>query len=91
MTHPDELENKLTRRQLSEWLAWNNISPIGERRADTRMAVMVSHLRGAWVENDVEPEKFMPQFPIYDDSEAWGPETEAQLKLKHARELDQFR
>lgn len=91
MIHPDELLEQLTEQQLNEWVAWNNISPIGERRADIRSAVMTSHLRAAWVENDRDAEDFLPKFKVHDDSENWEPETEEQLKLQQLKEADQFR
>lgn len=90
MVHPDHLLEQLTQRQLSEWIARNNISPIGDTRDDVRMAIMTSHLRSAWVESDVEPDQFLPQFPIYTQAEA-EPETDAQRKLRQHREASQFR
>ena len=38
--HPDHLLNELTSRQISEWEAYDRLDPIGEWRADFRMAYL---------------------------------------------------
>lgn len=61
--HPDELEERLNRRQLLEWIAFARIRPFGEHRADIRSALQTFWLRNAWLENlEHTPEDYMPDF-----------------------------
>lgn len=92
MVHPDFLEEQLTQRQLNEWLAWHQLSPIGERRADTRIAILAAHLRAAWIENDpMEPEDFRPHFGIYAcERDLPIEETEDEAVMRQRREASQF-
>ncbi|WP_146507112.1 phage tail assembly protein T [Thalassoglobus neptunius] len=82
---------QLTRRQLHEWLAFHAISPIGERRADTRSAVQTAWIRRALVEDeDHSPDTFRPQLSIYEDYSTVS-ETPEQIEARERREADQFR
>lgn len=87
--HPDYLKSKLTKKQLNGWLAFNSLSPIGERRADTRFAILTAHLRNAWVEGEENPLDFRPKFPIYQNDEQ--PETQEEVAARETREANQFR
>lgn len=87
--HPDFLEDELTREQLKEWMAFHSLSPIGERRADLRLAIQTAHLRSCWVEaSEVDPQEFMPQFPIYEQDDSYtleeSPEDIAARQRKEA-------
>ena len=83
--HPDFLEERLNRRQLLEWIAFDRIRPIGRRDADIRSAVQTFWIRAGLVESsDDSPNDYLPQF---DD----GPKTKsaAQLIVDEIRELMQ--
>lgn len=90
VVHPDHLLERLTQRQLDEWLAWHSLSPIGERRNDTRMAVMTAHLRAVMIEGeDAPPSSFRPQFEIYNSHEDFD-ETDEDEASRQQREASQF-
>lgn len=46
--HPDHLLSQLTSPQLTDWLAYMSIYPIGERRADIRQGYSTALLCRAW-------------------------------------------
>lgn len=48
----------LNYRQLREWIAWAEIEPFGEKRADLRSALQTFWLRQAWVDEDRTPADF---------------------------------
>jgi hypothetical protein len=79
--HPDEIEARLTRRQILEWVAVYRIRPFGEKRADLRSAVQTFWLMqfGEEVPDDHSPEKYMLKF---DDTEP----TEAERLMEEIRE-----
>lgn len=70
--HPDEIESKLTRRQILEWVAAYRIKPFGEKRADLRSAVQTFWLMqfGEEVPEDHAPEKYMLKFDDHELTEA---------------------
>lgn len=90
MAHPDFLLDVLTQRQLNEWLAFHQLSPIGERRADVRSAIQTAHLRRAWVEGeDDSPDTFLPNFPLYSGVDF--DESPQDVADRERREASQFR
>jgi hypothetical protein len=71
--HPDVLETVLNRRQIYEWMAYAKLFPFGDDRDDYRVAHQTWSLRRAWVDEDLQPDDFMPKF---DNA---PPKSEAQL------------
>lgn len=65
----------LNRRQIAEWVAYSNLCPFGDERADYRSATATFWLRGAWAAEDdgMQPMDFMPKF------EGSGVKTEAEM------------
>jgi len=64
--HPDYLLEHLTSTQMTEWLAYNQISPISDQRGDIRNAVLASVVANTQG-GKTKPEDFMPK---------WRPQTE---------------
>lgn len=91
MIHPDFLFAKLTREQFQEWIAFDAISPIGERRRDIRSAIQTCHFVSALSEKDTEldPHSFLPQFQIH-NLDDWEPDPFDDLQ-REAREMERFR
>jgi hypothetical protein len=86
------LLEKLTKEQLDEWIVFESISPIGERRADTRAAVQTAYLRAAWVEGeDQSPETFKPNYAIYNTGDEHVAETLEEQVIRDQIEANQFR
>ena len=57
----------ITSRLLSEWMAFDLVSPIGEKRADIRMAILASILANVNRGPDTAPftpTQFMPGFDV---------------------------
>lgn len=43
-----ELLNRISSREISEWIAFYNIEPFGEMRADLRAALIATVMANAW-------------------------------------------
>ena len=56
----DALLSSLSSRQLTEWMAYDQLEPFGERRADLRMAVLASLIANANRDPDKRREPFTP-------------------------------
>ncbi len=60
----DELLGRVSSRELSEWMAYAQIEPFGEKRADLRAGIVASTManihRGK--RKPFNPEDFMPEF-----------------------------
>jgi len=52
-----ELKRRMSSAEFAEWVAWNRIEPLGERRADLRMAVLSSVIANAHRDPDKPPVK----------------------------------
>lgn len=61
-----ELEARMTRSELVEWMAYDSLAPIGERRADLRAGIIAATLanvhRGKQ-QKPLAPTAFMPFEP----------------------------
>lgn len=58
---------EITSRQLSEWMAYNEIEPFGEDRDDLRMGIIASTIANVNRSNGKKPYKpqdFMPVFKV---------------------------
>ena len=64
----------LTVEQLNEWQAYDLLEPIGERRADYRLALLratiVNIARAVWGSKGTKPISPMDLMPIWDQEEA---------------------
>lgn len=63
----DQLLNEISSRELTEWLAYNEIEPIGEGRADLRAGIIAStmaeiHRDPKKRQKPFEAAEFMPDF-----------------------------
>ncbi len=63
----DALLSSISSRQLTEWMAYDQLEPFGERRADLRMAILASLIANANRDPDkrrepFSPADFMPRF-----------------------------
>lgn len=71
-------------------MVFNALSPIGERRADDRMAHLAYYFRQVMIEGeDDPPQSFRPQYPIYQDIDQ-PTETEDDIVNRQRREASQF-
>ncbi len=69
--HPDYLEQRLTRRQIMEWLAYRRIEPFGDERSDLRHANTTFWIRSAMVNDEGrQPSDFQLRFSDPDVTEA---------------------
>ena len=60
-----ELENRLSARELSEWMAYYSIEPFGTQREDYRaglIAATVANCAGAGKKKALQPTDFIPIF-----------------------------
>lgn len=73
----DGLLAELSSQQLAEWIAYFQLEPWGEERADLRAGIVASTIanvnRSAKQRKAFEPKEFMPRF----DAEPEAPETSA--------------
>ena len=63
--HPDYILSQISSRQFSEWIAYQNIEPFGEWRADLRSGIIASTIANAnrgKKQTAVKPSDFMPEF-----------------------------
>lgn len=64
---------EITSRELSEWMAYNEIEPFGEDREDLRMGIIAStiaNVNRASGKKPYKPQDFMPVFKIGTETEA---------------------
>ena len=60
-----ELLSRLTSKELSEWMAWYNVEPFGEARADLRSAIVACVVHNINCTKKSQMKKvndFMPKF-----------------------------
>jgi len=60
-----ELSERMDSRELSEWMAYNNLEPFGEERADARsgiVAATIANVHRGKNTRPYEPKDFMPKF-----------------------------
>lgn len=81
----DGLLNELSSQQLAEWLAFFQLEPWGEERADLRAGIVASTIanvnRPAKRKKAFEPKEFMPQFGVEpDDAELAALRLMAQMR-----------
>lgn len=57
-----ELLQRMDSRELSEWMAYYNIEPFGEERADIRQAITSSEVRNSYAKHRTSPLDFIPKF-----------------------------
>ena len=60
-----ELENRMSSRELSEWMAYSSIEPFGEYREDYRaglIAATIANCAGAGKKKALQPTDFIPIF-----------------------------
>jgi hypothetical protein len=60
-----ELEQRMTSREFSEWMAYFALEPFGEERADLRMGILASVMANLWGKrkgHPWRPQDFMPRF-----------------------------
>lgn len=59
-----ELEERLSSRELIEWMAFAQLEPFGDERADLRMGIETSSLVRMWADpkkaKNITPATFMP-------------------------------
>lgn len=83
--HPDHLLRELTSWQISEWLAYYQIEPFGEERADLRAGIVASVTANANRDADKRPEPYSPAdfMPRFDreDEEPEGQSVEEQIAI----------
>jgi hypothetical protein len=63
-----ELRVRMPRRELTEWMAYYQMEPFGERRADVRSAIVAAILANANREKDQKPYK-VKDFVLFKDDE----------------------
>jgi len=73
--HPDFLIEQLSSRQISEWIAFARIQPLGESRSDWRMgrlAALIANIHRAKDAPEYRPEDFYEPYepPSQDDLSA---------------------
>jgi hypothetical protein len=57
-----ELLEKMSSRELSEWLAYYGLEPFGDERADLRAGIISSTIANANSNHRFKPSDFMPDF-----------------------------
>jgi len=60
-----ELLDRIDSKEISEWIAFYNIEPFGEERADLRSAIIASTMANMWRgkgQRAFTAKDFMPQF-----------------------------
>ena len=57
-----ELERRMTSRELSEWIAYDNVDPFGEVRDDLRTGIECATLAQINGTKNAKPKDFMPDF-----------------------------
>jgi len=58
-----ELQGRMSSHEFSEWIAYSRIYPIGEDRADARMALLASVIANAsGSKKKFKPEDFLPDY-----------------------------
>jgi len=72
------LLTKLTNRQFSEWIAFSQVEPFGEERADLRSAIIACITANAFRGKDQKPFEVSDFMPKFDPPEQ---QTEDQMKL----------
>jgi len=63
--HPRYLYRALSSADFAEWMAYDQIEPFGESRADLRAGIIAATTANVWRGDDVEPfepSDFMPVF-----------------------------
>ena len=61
-SHPDALLAELSSRQIGEWLAYFQLEPFGEERADLRAGIIAAANANLWVKGrKLRPADFMPK------------------------------
>lgn len=60
----DELLGRMSARELSEWMAYAQIEPFGEKRADLRAGIVASTMANIYrgKRKPFKAEDFMPEF-----------------------------
>jgi hypothetical protein len=65
VAHPDLLLSQLDSKQISEWMAFYQVEPFGEERADLRSAIIACVTANAWRGKNQKPfevSDFLPKF-----------------------------
>lgn len=63
--HPDVLLSQITSRQFGEWMAYYNVEPFGDNRADLRSGILASVFANIYRKKGAKqytPADFMPKF-----------------------------
>lgn len=79
----DGLLAELTSRQVAEWLAYAQVEPWGEDRADLRAGIVAATVANAFRRQDSRaftPQDFMPDFAEDEDPDAASARLMAALK-----------
>lgn len=75
----DELLNSISSRELSEWMAYDNIEPFGEIRADMRAGAIVQAIIAPYVKKGHKVPK-LQQCMLNFDNEEKKPMTSGEIK-----------
>lgn len=57
-----EAKRRCTVKEFAEWIAYDRIDPIGEQRADLRMAVLATVVARSGGSKTAKPSDFIPRF-----------------------------
>ena len=79
-----ELLERLSSRELAEWMAFAQLEPFGEERADLRSAIVASTMANAWRgkrQGPFTPKDFMPRF----DPKVLSPQTAEEMERQAKR------
>lgn len=61
-----ELSDRMSSRELLEWMAYAELEPFGEQRADLRMGISTAWMVRMWADpkkaRGIEPQMFMPYY-----------------------------
>ena len=66
----DAMLRRISSQQLSEWMAFGQLEPFGEERADLRMGILAALIANVNRDPKKTPQPFTPQdfMPNFDDS-----------------------
>lgn len=57
-----ELRSRMEYSEFLEWLAFAKVEPIGDRRTDVQVAMLMATLVNLWSEKKAKPDEFLPDY-----------------------------
>lgn len=69
---PRQVLNSHSSKELSEWIAYNNIDPFGNMRGDIQAGIISSTMANLWADEKTKPDDFIPEFKGVKEKQNWS-------------------